>query len=323
MYNTAVRPQLILTRGALHARAAWRFRSSAVALATTAFLIASVGVTPGAATAAVPRPPDTGSGGTLYLLQGSAGTLERSHGTLRLLLRGPNSKVTTFADRPARLGGTERLSTFVRNWSRSFGRVPPNAALLIDHAPASRDVALLELRNPRYDGRRQTLSFAVKRLKETRNVHLRTFGRLADPTVAPRFGRFTLFVDNGPSVFGYQVQFNLLGPQSSQSTSQFSLTLKNSQFQDAGSLTQNLVFGQVSLPSISTNISAQRTAFAFPNGQQLLGTFDIDLPSSGRSVQATVVLPPYYQLQLYTEAGNVTVSTSGSITIPAPPPPRA
>jgi hypothetical protein len=292
-----------------------------VALAAAALVLACPAVPALAVGAAGPRIPRNEPTGTLYLLQAATGSLERVHGQLRLSLAGPNHTVTTFEDRPARLGGAEALRAFVRGWRRSFGHTPPNAALMIDRAPASHNVALLELRAPRYDSRQQTLSFAVRRLKVTRNVHLRTFARQADPSVSSHFRRSTLFIDSGPSVFGYEVQFTLFGPQTSSGTSQFSLSLQNSTFMDGGVLTQPLTFGQTTLPSISANISPQQTTFGFPNGRQLIGTFDIGLPNSGSTVKATVVLPPFYQLTLQSEAGDVTVNSSGPVSIPAPPPP--
>ena len=103
--------------------------------------------------------------------------------------------------------------------------------------------------------------------------------------------------------------------------SRFSLTVNNSQLQDSTSLNQSLFFGKGSTPDINWSISATQASLSFPDGQQLLGSFVIDLPNSGNVVHATVVLPRFYQLQVQTEAGNVNVSSSGPVNIPAPPPP--
>ncbi len=292
-----------------------------VAVGAVALVFACSAVTGLAAAAAGPRILANRPTGTLYLLQSTTGSLERVHGQLRLSLTDPNRTVNTFEDRPARLGGTQSLGAFVRGWRRAFGHTPPNAALMIDRAPASHNVALLELRAPRYDGRHRTLSFAVRRLKLTRNVHLRTIARQADRTVASQFRRSTLFIDSGPSVFGYEVQFNLFGPPISNGSTQFSLSLQNSSFMDGGELTQPLNSGRTTLPSISVDVSTQETAFVFPYGLQLIGTFDIALPNSGSTVKANVVLPANYQLTLQSEAGEVQVNSSGSVSIPAPPPP--
>ena len=292
-----------------------------VALCAAALSLACSAVPALAAGAAAPQIPSSEPTGTLYLLQSANGSLTRVQGRLRLSLAAPNRRVTTFEDRPARLGGAEPLAAFVRGWRRSFGNTPPNAALMIDRAPASHNVALLELRAPRYDSRHQTLSFPVRRLTVTRNVHLRTLARQADRNVASHFHRSTLFIDSGPSVFGYEVQFNMFGPPISGGSAQFSLSLQNSQFMDDGWLTEPLNPGLTTLPSISVNVASQQTTFTFPYGRQLIGTFDIGLPSSGSTVKATVALPQYYQLMLQSEAGNVTVHSSGSVSIPAPPPP--
>jgi hypothetical protein len=62
-------------------------------------------------------------------------------------------------------------------------------------------------------------------------------------------------------------------------------------------------------------------SLSFPAGLRLIGSVIVDLPATGNVVQANVVLPQDYQLQLSSEAGSVTTFRSGPISIPAPTPP--
>ena len=272
----------------------------------------------GAAAATSPPPP-----GELFLLQAEGGSLARGpDGDLRLVLRDPDAKVITFADRPARVGGERPLGRFVARWNRTFGDDPPNAALQLDDAPASRDVVLLELGRPRRDRADGTVTFRVRTLRTTRRVQLSAIARRADAGVARRFGRASLFIDDGPSAIGYQVSINLLGGVPSAAPVTFSLTLGNSQFQPSGQLQQAIGFGRTVTPSLTVDLSAQALAVTLPSGQQVVGTVDVDLPASGRVVQGNVVLPVGYQVTVSSEAGSVTTAQSGPIAIPAPAPPR-
>jgi len=132
------------------------------------------------------------SAGELFLQQARGGTLVGS----RLVLHGVAHDMSSFADRPLRQASIVATSGFVAGWAREFRGSPPNAALQLDDAPASHDVALLELRDPSYDARTGTLSYRVKHLKEV-GTGLARLKRLADPSVARRFGRATLFIDPG------------------------------------------------------------------------------------------------------------------------------
>jgi hypothetical protein len=274
----------------------------------------------GGAAAAAPSPSPPGE---LFLLQAEAGSLLRAaDGDLRLVLREPDAKVIAFADRPARVGGARPLRRFVDRWTRTFGDDPPNAALQLDDAPASRDVVLLELGRPRQDRAARTVTFRVRKLRTTRQVQLSAIARRADPGVAPRFGRASLFIDDGPSGIGYQVTVNLLGGVPSGAPVAFSLTLGNSQFQPSGQLEQTIGFGRTVTPSMTVDLSAQALAVTLPSGQQVVGTVNIDLPATGRVVQGNVVLPFGYAVTISSEAGSVTTAQSGPIAIPAPAPPR-
>src|SRR5689334_6314508 len=73
--------------------------------------------------------------------------------------RVPADRDVSFDDNPGRLGAPDSLSGFLGSWSRAFRHGHPNAALLIDRAPAAHNMALLELRTPTFNRARQTLTF--------------------------------------------------------------------------------------------------------------------------------------------------------------------
>jgi hypothetical protein len=146
------------------------------------------------------------AGGNLYLLQASGGTIEGS----RLVLHRVDPRVTSFTDRPRRAAGSLTEERFAASWGKLFGSDPPNAALEVQGAPTSKDVALLVLRDPHYDAARHTLTYSVRRLRKTGDVALASFGRRADGNAVTRFGRSSLFVDDGgPEPVMAELQFEV------------------------------------------------------------------------------------------------------------------
>ena len=140
------------------------------------------------------------SAGDLFVLSTANGRLERlpgARGEFRLVLRGPARDVTAFSDRPARRVDKRPLAGFVRSWrGLGFGRVPPNAALVIDDAPLGRDVAVFELSSPRLGPGARTLTFRAKSLGRRQTDLLHRLGLRADGPAAGRFARASLFVDS-------------------------------------------------------------------------------------------------------------------------------
>ncbi len=268
----------------------------------------------GALTVAAPSPP-----GQLYLLQAEGGTLERVPGGWRLTLRDPDATVTSFTDRPARVGSAQRLRRFVAGWARAFAGDPPNAALQLDRAPVGRDVVLLELRRPRFHAAAGTLTFRARLLTSTRRTQLRAIARRADPRVARSFGRASLFIDDGPSSIGYVVTVSVVGPPIGPAV--FSLALTNSRFQEDAQIQDTLLFGQGTTPAYTYAFSATALTLGLPAGGSAAAVVPIDLPAGGSTVQATVTLSPGFVALFSSEAGNVEATQSGPIAIPAPPPP--
>jgi len=121
----------------------------------------------------------------------------------RLTLTGVQPQVTWFSDRPAREAGQLPASGLGEAF---FARqVPPNAAVVIEGAPASRDVVVVELSKPRYDAKAHQLSFAAKQVAADRvfsaaHPRLARFADRADPKIPARFSRSAVFVDTAPAV---------------------------------------------------------------------------------------------------------------------------
>jgi hypothetical protein len=245
-------------------------------LATLAAAVA-LSTAPGAALAAQGT-------GDLYLQEASGGTLVNS----KLVLRGVARRVSAFTDRPERLAGSIPTGEFVARWSRSFGDDPPNAALQIDEERAGRDVALLELRRPRYDRRKRTLTYTVRRLKRA-SGGLRPFGRRADRDVAGRFGDATLFIDSGS--FGNDFFIELTAPPGQATTS---LTLANGIF----------------------DLEAQGAVVPLSTVTAPLSVDSARLSLQGRSTGSPVVLvKTWIDVDAATLTGTASVPEGGKITV--------
>ena len=101
----------------------------------------------------------------------------------------------------------------------------------------------------------------------------------------------------------------------------FSLTLGNTRLQSDGELEQLFSLGgRTVTPSMTWVVSATQLALTVPSGSQALFTIPIDIPSAN-VVDATVVLPFGYTLQVSSQSGVVNVVQSGPVKIPAPSPP--
>ncbi len=135
----------------------------------------------------------------LYVATANKGKLARTDtsGIYRLTMAQPGPSVTTFTDRPARSASAMTTREFVRGWkAEGFAADPPNAALVIDNAPATRDVYTFELSKPRIDEHGRVV-FRAKRIGPPSSGPLEQFGKRADKPAAGRFGSSSLFVDAG------------------------------------------------------------------------------------------------------------------------------
>jgi hypothetical protein len=147
----------------------------------------------------------SGPGSLLYVQQTEGGSLRHlDSGGFELRLAGVSPRVSTFTDRPRRRAGSTRLRSFIARWGKAgFAADPPNAALVLDRAPRSRDVAMLTLSHPRYNARQETLTYRVKPLRGKDSGALAAIVKRADPVRPGAFGSASLFVDDGAEEVGY------------------------------------------------------------------------------------------------------------------------
>lgn len=163
-------------------------------------LILAVGLLAGA-------PPGAAASSLLFVQQTDGGTLKKTGtSTYRLTLRGVSPSVASFEDRPGRSAGSERAGTFVSRWSgRGFAKDAPNAALVVDGAPRSRDVVMLTLSRPRYNAAARTFTYVARPMKGAPGGALKALTARRDALREYRFGAASLFVDDGSDVVYQQV----------------------------------------------------------------------------------------------------------------------
>jgi hypothetical protein len=245
---------------------------------------------------------------TLYLQQASGGTLKGD----TLTLRGVAPRTTTFADRPQRTGGDEATRSFVSGFGRAFGSDAPNAALEVTDAPASRDVALLELRAPRYDAAKRTLTYTVRQLRSTGAANLAGLAKRNDGAKVTHFGRATLFIDDGstavaPTVLAVSVTI----PGGVQG----SVTLSDATFElgtnasVSGITTFGGSTGTVELSPSTATFSAQ------PGGGM---TFDLVMLAqpSGSTVDGTASIPTGATVTIAPTGGKPVTIGNGAFSVP-------
>lgn len=155
--------------------------------------------------------------GLLFVLGAPSARLERDvDGAGRLVLQDPGAGVTSFTDRPQRSANTLTLTDFLAGWTRyGFAATPPNAALVVQAAPGSADVAVFEISSPRFsDG---ALSFDVVPLAGTTSSGLRELADRADPSLPQDLGSVSLFVDaSGDATVYQQIELQVSNAQPGQ-----------------------------------------------------------------------------------------------------------
>jgi hypothetical protein len=247
-------------------------------------LIALLGLAVFASTAAAaPAGSGHSPGSLLYVQETAGGSIQRlGAGSYRLRLTGVSPRVTTFTDRPRRRAGRQSLEGFVGSWkANGFAADPPNAALVLDHAPASHDVALLTVSHPRYNRARQTLTYRATPLHGRDNA-LASFARGADPLRAGNLGSASLFVDDGGALS--TVVFNVFG-EATANTVQFLIS-------DGGAWGLSSVDALSIAGTLSiTDLYATRNALnlGLPPGSSLAFTASIPIEDLGGGAPAVEV----------------------------------
>jgi hypothetical protein len=116
-----------------------------------------------------------------------------------------------FADRPSRRSGVFLSSSLAPAWKGlGFVSEPPNAALVYPDPDGAGSTVILELRAPRYNRRRNTLSFKAKWIdpRNVRSRNLAPHAKSADPAPDRSFTDASLFIDDAtaPVVNGCIIQ---------------------------------------------------------------------------------------------------------------------
>ncbi len=250
----------------------------------------------------------------LYVQQTAAGSLTHGAHGWRLVLREPSPEITTFADRPARVGGSLSVAGFVTRWGNEFHGGAPNAALEIAGAPANRNIALLELGVPQRNARRGTVTFAVKPLKSTGAPRLQTLAAGADPLRASSFGRATLFIDDGTSMefpFGLTVSGTQIGSGFTLTFDQAQLSF-SSMFESTFIANQAMSFdySQNTIYGIPTNTGVTASSWS-GSATGYLATI------GGQPITGEAVLQPGATVTLQVGTGPQTpITSSGKFSIP-------
>lgn len=233
--------------------------------------------------AAAPARSGQAKGSLLYVQEGAGGSIERlGAGAYRLRLTGVSPRVTTFTDRPRRRAGRQGLKGFVGGWkANGFAADPPNAALVLDHAPASHDVALLTLSHPRYDRARRTLTYRATPL-HGRDTALASFARRADPLRAADLGAASLFVDDGGALS--TVVFNVFG-EATTNTVQFLVSEGGAW--SLGSTSALSIAGTLSITQLYATGNA--LSLGLPPGSSLAFTASIPIEDQGTAAPVVEV----------------------------------
>lgn len=115
-----------------------------------------------------------------------------------LTLDGHPGGTVYFSDRPERIFGDAPTRQFLDGLGFSPAN-PPNAAL-VAQTDAGEDVLVLELLNPSYDAAAGTLIYGANVLSQYAGEGLaHVAARQRDDTIAPQFGRASLFIDDCPA----------------------------------------------------------------------------------------------------------------------------
>lgn len=136
----------------------------------------------------------------LFVQSARSGTLAPvadQQGRYTLTLHGVSPKTVYFSDRPLRIAGQAEIEAFLAGLGFDDDN-PPNAALEILGAGDEGDVAVVELRDPRYDAAAGTLTYDVTLLADAATGAPAFFAERADATPPAEFGEAALFIDDCP-----------------------------------------------------------------------------------------------------------------------------
>jgi hypothetical protein len=120
-------------------------------------------------------------------------------GVYQVVLRGASVQTVYFSDRPHRLVGSVSTADFLAALGFSPDN-PPNAAIVAQTEDGGEDVIVVELLNPQWDSRSQTLTYDVVVLDEYVGDGYGELAQQADPELPETFGHTSLFIDDCPDL---------------------------------------------------------------------------------------------------------------------------
>jgi hypothetical protein len=247
------------------------------------------------------------AGGDLYVMTAQGGTLTpTSHkGEYRLVLEHPAQSVASFADHPQRSASEQSVEKFIAGWKADgFAADPPNAALVVDGAPADHDVMSVELSHPRLT-RSGDLILSAKRLPGGPKGALKSFASRSDATVQRSFGRASVFVDDGQTTVPLTVNVTLparsVGRIELDGTDAFAIGAYPLEWE---------------APTAS-DLDVSHSAALFVNsGDALSGQLQVGVLASSGPITGTATLPAGATVTARVGTGPVTTINNGAFRIP-------
>lgn len=140
--------------------------------------------------------PSAAAASTLLAVQSERGRLTpTSDGQYTLLMRGTESRMAAFADRPVREGTAVSTAELPRVWNlggdQSFTADPPNAAITTHTNDGRMRVVTGTLTDPNYDQDTEVLTFTVTPLDPA-----------VPPTTAAELGKTSVLIDGAIPLTG-------------------------------------------------------------------------------------------------------------------------
>jgi hypothetical protein len=258
--------------------------------------------------------PRTGTPSELFVLTAADVRLSHASGkgnAFELVLDRPAGSVSGFSDRPQRLLSRRSLGGFVRAWGNlGFRSDPPNAALVVDHAPSSADVFVFELSRPALGAGGRTLTFDARALERRPTGILARVARGADTARAGGFGRGSLFIDGSGQAASLVFSFTALSTESQGGA----VTFTNATITDA----------DVSVPSQQAGAFAEAAvdSTSFQLGSNGNGPFsatitvDVEVDSGATSLNGTATVPQGGSGTVSVEEGPTRTLQFGNFSLP-------
>jgi hypothetical protein len=256
----------------------------------------------------------TGTPSELFVLTAADVRLSHASGkgnAFELVLDRPGGSVSGFSDRPQRLLSRRSLRGFVQAWGNlGFRGDPPNAALVLDHAPSSADVFVFELSRPAFGAGGRTLTFHAQALGRRATGILARVARGADHARTGGFGRGSLFVDGSGQ--GATLTFSFTAPPGV--TQGGGATFANATITDS----------DLNVPSeqASAFTEAGVSSFSFElatNGMSPFSatmTVDVAVDSGATSVNGSAIVPAGGSCTVSVDGGSAQTLQFGTFSLP-------